>query len=104
MDSFREIDQWKEHEALLTQFNLVVVNRPGSPLPADDEVPAGARGRLLKADAATDPERPLIHLLEMPPLDISSTTIRGLTQSGKSLTGLVPAPVESYIHRCRLYR
>jgi nicotinate-nucleotide adenylyltransferase len=104
MDSFRDIRQWKEHEALITEFNLVVFNRPGSPLPAEEDVPATARGRMLTGGATADPDRPFIHVLEMPPRDISSSTIRGLARSDKALTGLVPTTVESYIHRCRLYR
>ena len=103
MDSFREIRQWKEHEALLTEFDLVVINRPGSPRPSESEVPAAARGRLVEAAAATSPGTPLIHLLEMPPQDLSSTTIRRLACTGKSFQGLVPAAVESYIQRCRMY-
>jgi nicotinate-nucleotide adenylyltransferase len=104
MDSFREIRQWKEHEALLTEFDLVVINRPGSPCPADEEIPAAARGRLVKAGTATRPGTPLIHLLEMPPQDVSSTAIRQRAGTGKALQGLVPAAVERYIHRCRMYR
>lgn len=103
MDSFREIHLWKEHRALVEGFDLVVVNRPGSPRPPASEIPQVARGRLVEAGQAPDTGPPLVHLLEIPPQDVSSTTIRHLARKGLSLEGLVPPTVESYIHRCNLY-
>jgi len=103
MDSFREIHLWKEHRALVEGFDLVVVNRPGSPRPQENEVPEVARGRLVEAGQAPDTGGPKVHFLEIPPQDVSSTTVRRLARKGTSLKGLVPTAVESYIHRCNLY-
>ncbi len=103
MDSFREIHLWKEHWALVQGFHLVVVNRPGSPRPQESEIPEVARGRLVEAGQALDAVPGTVHMLEIPPQDVSSTTIRRLAREGAPLEGLVPTAVESYIHRCNLY-
>ena len=103
MDSFREIHLWKEHRALVQGFHLVVVNRPGSPRPQESEIPEVARGRLVEAGQALDAVPGMVHMLEIPPQDVSSTTIRRLAREGAPLEGLVPTAVESYIHRCDLY-
>lgn len=103
MDSFREISLWKEHQALVQGFHLVVVNRPGSLRPRENEIPEVARGRLVEASQALDTQEGRVHMLEIPPQDVSSTTIRRLAREGASLEGLVPTAVESYIHRCNLY-
>jgi nicotinate-nucleotide adenylyltransferase len=103
MDSFREIHLWKEHRALVEGFDLVVVNRPGSTRPRENEVPEVARGRLVEAGQAPDTGAGKVHILEIPPQDVSSTAIRRLARKGAPLKGLVPTAVESYIHRCNLY-
>ena len=45
-----------------------------------------------------------ITVLDMPPVDASSTEIRNLVKEGKSITGLVPPGVEEYIIEHKLYR
>ena len=45
-----------------------------------------------------------IYLHEITQLDISSTKIKKLLKSGRSVKYLVPGSVERYIHQRRLYR
>ena len=45
-----------------------------------------------------------ITVMEMPPVDASSTEIRDLAKAGKSISGLVPPGVEEYIIEHKLYR
>ena len=45
-----------------------------------------------------------ITVMEMPPVDASSTNIRNLIKEGKPITGLVPPGVEEYIIEHQLYR
>jgi nicotinate-nucleotide adenylyltransferase len=104
MDSFLEIHLWKEHRALIEGFHLVVVNRPGSPRPQENQVPEVARGRLVEAGRALDSPAGKVHMLEIPPQNVSSTAIRRRARTGAPLKGLVPTAVESYIDRCNLYR
>jgi nicotinate-nucleotide adenylyltransferase len=45
-----------------------------------------------------------ITVLEMAPVDDSSTQVRNLVKEGKSITGLVPPGVEEYIIEHKLYK
>jgi nicotinate-nucleotide adenylyltransferase len=104
MDSFAEIGTWKDHQRLLEAYHLVVVNRPGSEAPAAEELPAAARGRLVSGAAEIDAPDGRVHLLTLEPYPVSSSEIRHRARQGESLAGMVPAAVESYIHRCAIYR
>lgn len=42
-------------------------------------------------------------LVNAPPVEISSTLVRSRIRAGQPVTGLVPAPVEEYLRRRRLY-
>lgn len=87
MDSFLQLDKWKEPEALLAECEFIVVSRPGH---------------------ASKAARPVfatkVHLLETVAVDISSTQIRDTVAQGKPLEDLVPGTVAQYIKRHRLYR
>jgi nicotinate-nucleotide adenylyltransferase len=105
-DALWEINTWKEFESILSDFDLAVVDRPGStshgipevearlvPLPSDPgeiQPPPGAGGRIFS--------------LPVPPVRISSTMVRKTIATGNSLDGLVPDSVAKYIHAHRLYR
>ncbi len=102
MDSFGEIHLWKEHQALLSGFHLVVVNRPGCAPPDASRLPAGARVVEGAADRDTGGGR--VHMLTVEPQQASSTEIRRRAREGADLAGMVPPPVASYIHRCALYQ
>lgn len=104
MDSFAEIGTWKDHERLLATYHLVVVNRPGSEVPPTDELPEAARGRTVDGAAEMDAPDGRVHLLTLEPYPVSSSEIRRRAGQGESLAGMVPAAVESYIHRCAIYR
>jgi nicotinate-nucleotide adenylyltransferase len=104
MDSFTEIGTWKDHQRLLESYHMVVVNRPGSPAPPPHELPAAARGREVVGEAEMDALDGRVHLLELEPFPASSSEIRRRARLGKGLGGMVPSAVESYIHRCAIYR
>ncbi|MFQ5669665.1 MAG: nicotinate-nucleotide adenylyltransferase [Acidobacteriota bacterium] len=105
MDSFVEIETWKDHERLVANYHLVVVNRPGTPSPgAGPGVPAAVRGRMVEGAAGTEAPGGRVHLLQVEPQEISSSAIRQRARRGQSISGMVSPPVESYIGRCALYR
>lgn len=86
-DSARDLEQWKDVDALLGDSTVVVLGRPG--VEQDDLPPrVGARATFLPA----------------PLLAISSTEIRRLVREGGTVRYLVPAPVEDYIRSEGLYR
>jgi nicotinate-nucleotide adenylyltransferase len=106
-DSFLDIGTWRDYEEIFTQCNIVVVERPGavllsicSSLPLD----------ILHQFSYLDAEKRLAHrsgnsvyYLEGVPLNISSTAIRHLLQSGRTIRYLVPEEVEHFIKEHRLY-
>jgi nicotinate-nucleotide adenylyltransferase len=45
-----------------------------------------------------------VHLLEIPALAVSSTSIRDRVALGKTIKYLTPEPVEQYIKKMELYK
>jgi nicotinate-nucleotide adenylyltransferase len=86
-DSARDLEQWREHETLLGDSTVVVLERPG----VGREAMPPSVGR-----HAT--------FLSTPRLDISSTEIRRRVRQGGTVRYLVPVPVENYIRSEGLYR
>lgn len=106
MDSLADIDTWKDHRALLREFDLVVVDRDGG------------RARLLPEieraliDVEVDRGDPRAHepgrggrifRLRLPPIPISSSEIRARAAADGNLAGLVPDAVAGYIRSRGLY-
>lgn len=81
-DSLIGIHSWKHIKKALTLAQFVVCGRPNYSL---KNCPKG------------------INKIDIPQKDISSTKIRILLKKGKSIKGIVPAAVERYIRRRRLY-
>ncbi len=107
MDSFRDIASWYEYGRLFELTHLVVAARPGSdvddplallPVAIRSDFCYDAAARTLRHRAGT-----AVFFLSETRLDISSTRIRELVAAGRSIRYLVPAPVEDYIMRHRLY-
>ena len=85
-DNLVEFFTWKDPEELLAACEIVVVPRPG--VSTDDADP-----RIL--DAAI--------VLHAPELSIASRDIRDRVRLGRAIRYLVPATVESYIDKKKLY-
>lgn len=114
-DAFAELASWHRPEALVDEFHLVVVDRPGgvggSPVILSGRthplavVPvgagAGAGRRLLDGSSAPEGR---VFLLTIPPIAVSSSAIRDCAAAGLPLDGLVPPAVGRYIHEQDLYR
>ena len=92
-DSVAQLHTWHYIEEMLELATFVAAGRPGYE-DVMDEVE-----RHLGAEAAKN-----ILLLHTPEYDISSTEIRTRLRAGRSLSGLVPAEVESYIREHGLYK
>ena len=93
-DSAVQIDTWFEGEEILKNYHLVTARRP------DTDYAEG----LKKIESFREKYGADIIVLNMIPVDASSTEIRNLIKEGKPLTGLVPSEVEEYIIEHKLYR
>lgn len=83
-DSFQNLDKWKNSEAILKNYPIIVYRRPNFEILND----LGAKITIMKA----------------PLLEISATHIREAIQQGKSIKYLVPEKVEKEIEKSGFYK
>jgi nicotinate-nucleotide adenylyltransferase len=92
-DSFNDLPRWKQAPELVKLCTIVAFTRPNISEPdmgkLEKRIP-GLFGRYI--------------LIDMPPVDISSTAIRERIEKGRSIKGLVPEAVEKYIFSHNLYK
>lgn len=92
-DALVELPQWKEPTKLVQLCQLVAVPRPDCGSPDLDALEASIPGI---AESVV--------LLDIPPIDISSSDIRQRVAQGLSIRHLVSGGVEEYIQEQKLYR
>lgn len=93
-DSAVQIDKWYLGEEILKNYHLVTARRP------DTDYSKG----ILAIEKFREKYGADITILDMAPVDASSTEIRNRIREGKAITGLVPPGVEEYIIDHRLYK
>ena len=83
-DGFQNLDKWKNPETIIANYSIIIYKRPG--FEVDNKLNAN------------------ITVMNAPLLEISSTHIRALIQSGKSIKYLVPPAVEEEIMRSGMFK
>jgi nicotinate-nucleotide adenylyltransferase len=115
MDALFEIHTWKDHAALLREFDLVAVDRPGRDLErARHDLDREVVPRLVPVSFEPGAGRHLpppapgaggrVYHLSIPLRALSSSAVRAVAARDERLDGLVPPVVARYIRRQRLYR
>jgi nicotinate-nucleotide adenylyltransferase len=114
LDAFLDFSTWREAPRLLRLCHFVVVSRPdrqfvslaGMPL-----LPPVSTISLLGLDKGAQdlltvavPEGRGLSFLRLPPCDASASDIRRRIRAHEPLSNLLPARVESYIIRYKLYQ
>ena len=106
MDALSRLDAWIGYERIPALAHIVVVERPGATAPPQN----GAVARFLRARRRDDPEAIrtapagfVVHVRDVPVLDISATRVRSLRARGESIRFLVPDRVHDVIIREDLY-
>lgn len=93
-DSFLKVDSWMNADELLSRYSFIVgCDRPGY---RHDELEEAIN----RIHSKFDTEIVIVHNRQF---DVSSTEIREKIAEGKTIEGLVPAPVERYIREHGLY-
>lgn len=107
MDSFRDLATWHDYRRLFSLTNLVVIRRPG--VDRDDLyalLPVAIRPEFCYNSSTknlTHHSGMRVIFLAETFLEISSTSIRQLLLSGRSVRYLLPTPVADYIEQHALY-
>jgi nicotinate-nucleotide adenylyltransferase len=105
LDTFREIDTWKEYERLFALADLVVTSRP--PLREPNlrrALPVAVRAQFCYRNAYLEHRTGnRVVFQRISDLDISASAIRQRLSRGFSIRYLVPPAVERYIRRNGLY-
>jgi nicotinate-nucleotide adenylyltransferase len=105
LDSFLEIQTWKEHERFLELGHLIVATRAGYDASRmDHDVPGPILERLVQGAGPSSAGGHRVWFIEIPPVATSSTQIRSRHREGRSIRYLVPESVWHYIQEHRLYR
>jgi nicotinate-nucleotide adenylyltransferase len=114
LDAFLEFPSWRQAPDLLRLCHFIVVSRTGlsfAPLADRPPLPAISRQALEALDNGTQdrldvplPGGTSLTCVRLPPCDISASDIRQRLRSRTSVAPLLPASVESYIMRLRLYQ
>jgi nicotinate-nucleotide adenylyltransferase len=103
-DAVLKVTSWHRWDELLEQAHIVVIARPGWQLPTSGPVADWlTTHRARDPGALSEQAAGSILIEELRPLDISSTEIRSLLQSGRSARYLMPEAVLDYIETHRLY-
>jgi nicotinate-nucleotide adenylyltransferase len=119
-DSFADVTSWREYEAILSDYDVVVVTRPGYPDRDDcdgdqngEEAAGGLAPQLSRRivdlrggayPSDEDLKSPRVYLTDYVSIDVSATGIREAVEQGRSIDGLVPPPVAAYVEKYRLYQ
>ena len=85
-DNLISLPKWKNYQLLINNYPIYIYKRPNYPIES----------------ALVQHEN--IHILDTPLLDISSTWIRQLIKTKKSIRYLVPEKVFDYLESSHLYR
>lgn len=96
-DAVWEILTWKDADRLAEMTVFIAATRPGFSLEKFAKLhvlPEGQR----------EPGRPIVHIMEIPALAISSTDIRGRVRDGGPIRYLMPEGVAHYILKSGFYK
>ena len=95
-DTLPDFPKWYDPGRIVRTAGLVVMERPGHPVPSAEE---------LRAALALPPEAPLrMQVVEVPLIDLSSRDIRRRVAAGRTIRYMLPRAVEVYIAEKGLYR
>jgi len=103
-DAFAGILSWHRAAELLDRVSFAVVSRPGFPAAQLSRTLPSLVSRMCPPSHWGASSHPCIVLVDAATSPVSSTMVRAAVAAGQPLSGLVPAPVASYIAAHGVYR
>lgn len=104
-DAFLGLPRWHRAEEIPRLAHVVVVHRPGWMLPEEgDAAEFLSRRRVADGDELLQSPGGRAWVLEITPLEIASSAIRGRVAAGGDPRFLVPDDVRTIIHESQCYR
>lgn len=105
IDSFLDIPNWWQPDALIGMIDFILVTRPGIDIADITKSPYITEYRTEScSDFCLLTSGRKVFLVQITPIGISSTQIRSLLREGKSIKYLLPETVENYIYKHKLYQ
>jgi nicotinate-nucleotide adenylyltransferase len=114
LDAFLDFPTWRQASELLRLCDFVVVSRTGASfaslancqtlVPVTPQALQALDCRIQDRLDIPVPGGSRVTFLSLPPCPLSASEIRRRIRHGLSITSLLPAAVESYIMRCKLYQ
>ncbi len=107
MDKLEELSQWKNHDEIIQQANLIVTSRPGFNFPqSQDELPGILKKQVAEFDfnfieLKTGRNVQFIRLEDVP---TSSTELRKAIRLGRNVSKFLPLGLEGYLKENEIYK
>lgn len=110
-DSFQDVTMWREHERLLTEYDVIVAVRPG--YNSDENIASHLNPNLQAAcidlrgglvPSSENFRSSHVYLTDYVTMDISATEIRDAMRQNQPIEKFVPPSVATYIKKYQLYR
>lgn len=100
-DAFAKFDTWHDWQGILKLANIVVMHRPGEPVPRD-----GKMGEIFDRHWVAELTQASGQIVDLATtqLDLSATALRQYLNAGDSVDFLMPQSVAEYIYQHKLYQ
>lgn len=92
-DSLRDLPTWREPEKIASLATIVVVNRPGWPVPTQEQIVEWVGSNMA----------PKVKSVAMPGTDLSASELRQRVRNGAGLRFMTPRAVEAFIEQHDVY-
>ena len=104
MDSFLKIETWYEYENFLEEVNLLILERPGYELGETSFVENLLKAKRILNFQEFKNSKGKIFILQIDPIEITSTKIRELIANNEDASALLDGDVYQFIKDQNLYK
>ena len=108
-DSFAEVNLWRDHEQILTEYNIIVAVRPPAQQVSTQHLSAKCQSHVIDLLGSKRPDltalrEPKVFLTDYVAVEIAATQVREAVRRDQSIVEVVPPDVAHYIATYDLYR